>query len=296
MYAVQRALISKLQAGAGSTQEIEAHPERNLAKLLESADPLSLAYLWIAIELNCSMVVFHRREKAEGLIDGLGMLAPRYHTILDISRDSDVNSRINFMKMISKGRSNGMPGILGLPKMLAGRHAHRAGGAMAAVMPDRVIDRSEDSLGLLFGFAKYGVSFIASVGGDFYNRSIVRALRSGRFGIRPSDISAVDVSIMLDGSGICRITEYRWLERAEIKATERDFVPKSVYNISMMQNRQFNRDNAPISKVVEAYAESNFISKGYALKELEKRADFLKRAAMEGGADADLIERYHQIA
>ncbi len=263
---------------ARMSQKIRAEPGRNLIDVLKNTDTRALAYLWIAVELNYNMVVFGKNGETDTTVSALSMLVPRYHAVLDISKDNNMGSRINFMKMV-------------------GRKTGKTRGLVGSIMPDRVIDRSADSLCFLFGCAKYGISFIASVNGDFRNVSIVRALRSGRFGIRPFDMNALDISIMLDSnSNISRITEYRWLEKAEISTIEKDFVPKSINNMSMMSNGQFDNDSVIRSKVVEAYAKSNFISSNCALKELEKRADFLKRVAAGDGARTDLVERYCEIA
>jgi hypothetical protein len=63
-----------------------------------------------------------------------------------------------------------------------------------------------------------------------------------------------------------------------------------------MSGGKFDNDNAFRLKVVEAYAKSNFISSNYALRELEKRADFLKRVAAGDSTGTDLVERYCEIA
>jgi len=276
-------------------QGIELHPERNLMGVLANTEPFALAYLWIAIELNYNLVVFHICKDAKAIISALSMFVPRYHTVVDISGDKVVDSRVNFTKLITTGSEDGVLALLDLSKIPAWVRAGTTRRLIDSVMPDRIIG-PKDSLGLLFSGSKYGISFIASVSGDFYNRSIVKALRSRRFGIDPSDINAIDISIMLDGnSHICSITEYMWLERAEIKVIEKGFVPRSINNISIMSGGRFNRDSIGNSKLIEAYAKSNFISKDYALNELERRKDFLERAAISGNAKTDFIERYHEI-
>ena len=159
-------------------------------------------------------------------------------------------------------------------------------------MPDRIIERSTDSLGFLFDFPKYGTSFIASVGWDPHGRSIVKALRSRRFGVSASDINALDISIVLsDSEQICSITEYRWLERAEISTIERGFVLRSINNISIMSGGKFNGNNLQASKVIEAYARSNFVSKDCALMELDRRKGFLEKSVMGGNPGSDIVER-----
>ena len=90
---------------ARMSQKIRAEPGRNLIDVLKNTDTRALAYLWIAVELNYNMVVFGKNGETDTTVSALSMLVPRYHAVLDISKDNNMGSRINFMKMV--GRKTG---------------------------------------------------------------------------------------------------------------------------------------------------------------------------------------------
>ncbi len=284
---IERALMAqKIESAAGS----------DLVGAIGGTDPLALAYLWLAVELNYNIIAFHRSGNVGRMMDKLIQFIPRYHIVMDISRDNKVCRGINFSKLVDKEDAAGIIPCLDQIGIVNGRRK-RVRNLVDAVLPDRIIERSADSLGLLFSRSKYGTSFIASVTGDFHNRSIVKSLRSRHFGIGANEISALDISVVLDDdSSIRHITEYRWIERAEIKVIEKGFAPKAINNISIMSEKKLNEISLDASKVIESYAKSNLVSTGFALKELYRRKDFLVRIARDGSLKANPIEAYYEIA
>ena len=145
---------------AAMSQEIELHPGRSLMCVLGDTDPIVLAYLWIAVELNYGIIVFHKCNNAKAMMDAFGAFIPRYHTIIDISRDNALYGGINFTKIIGAEGWKCQLGLLNPARILMERK-EMASKPVNSTMPDRVIARSADSLGFLFGLPKYGTSFIA---------------------------------------------------------------------------------------------------------------------------------------
>lgn len=249
-------------------------------------DKAILAYLWLAIEYGCSILVLSESDTAaDRLIDALGAFVPAYKVTLDLPRQGQgLDRRLNFVSMADPSLNKAE-----LEKLIG------------KLMPDMVLLKgAELPLSRIFSLSKQGISFMAHAKGNFRNRQTARVLQSRRFGIGAKNISALDVSILLqniDGAyKISAITEYRWIEKAEIRPKE-GTIPKRMENIRIIENGHLNAGEIGSSKLIERYARSNLISKDEALADLKDRADFLERmcASDSGSNRPDSIPMYYEI-
>ncbi len=281
-------------AEMATQSERETSAVYHLINLIKSTDAHILAYLWIAIESNYNIIILDKDKTAGRFINQLSLFVPRYHTVLDFTVDNTHISRVNFLKMVHEDAPNGMLFAL-MPKVFSLRKQKTMLiKAISSVMPDRVLCSSSTHIGTLFEYSKFGVSFMASITGNFRGRSMVRTLTKD-FGIKNADMNALDITVTFDDSGIAAITEYRWIENAEVIAIAEHFIPKSVYNERIAFNNSIDPNKILESKVIENYAKSNLVSKDYAVKELKKRADYLERAVINNNTGQDFIERYYEI-
>jgi hypothetical protein len=59
--------------------------KKSLQTMKEAADTDLIAYLWLALELNYSILILGTPD-AKQFIDALGFFVPRYHTVLDLRK------------------------------------------------------------------------------------------------------------------------------------------------------------------------------------------------------------------
>lgn len=244
-----------------------AFPVRNDASvsLVELAatieDKSILAYAWMAIESNYNIIVFCNGE-SNGFVDALSAFIPNYHLVLELSSLRDpLDRRMNF---------------------------HSARRIPYGFMPARIISKNRE-ISRLFSMSKYGTSFLAQLNGDFSNKSIVRKLKKSPFSIKDNQISALDISISIKSHAIKAMTEYKWLERAETKSYNR------FENMRMIEHGRMSRHSLENSKVMANYMRLNLVNMQEAIRELERRAEFLGTLVEKAAnGTAHGIESYYE--
>jgi len=263
---------------------IKADPFSSLLEILSGgADPMVFAYLWLAVEENYNILLF-AQGKTDRHIDAISALVPWHKTTLDIpSGNAGYDRRTNFLNTQETSVALQLKG------------AER-------LVVDRIIAKNMDKkyLDLLMSLPKYGTSHIASLKADLYNKRITHALRSKPFEIKRNNIAWLDISIVLAGdegaSKIAAITEYKWLERAEIKLLGSEPGAKPFENMRMLNGNKLNLDEIYKSKIIRSYARSNLVNSDQAVEELTRRAHFLETCAIPASAKEDRrIEMYYEI-
>jgi hypothetical protein len=181
-----------------------------IAKLAKTADRMALACLWIAIEMDNILVLADNAAYAQEFIKSISTFVPFYKKVIEINNGSALDRRINFLNPVT------------LNNYLRPNYIKLIGDEV----PDRVINKNpkKSDIDGIFSLSKEGIPFIMPIFGNFVNRQTVKLLQSRRFGIRPNNIQVLDMTVMLvkgnDNFNIETITEYKWLDRGEIRIFE----------------------------------------------------------------------------
>jgi hypothetical protein len=265
--------------------------------LKKASDPYALAYLWIALELNYNILVLSKTDANE-FIDALALFIPRYYTVLDLRKNRSIDL-INFTRIADKRESNINRAKAVCAKFLPKKAEMAKENLIFSLMPDRILSNGDSPTSALFRFSKFGISFTTSISGNFRNRSIIKLLKSKPYQIRGGDINALDISILLDGDKnglyISAITEYSWLERAEMRATDQAIIAKSFQNSRIAYNRALDFDNAKKSKLAIEYARANLLDVESINEEIEKRAEFINNIENRDTSVPNPIILYNEI-
>jgi hypothetical protein len=252
--------------------------KNGLQTLKGAADTSLIAYIWLALELNYSILILGTPD-ANQFIDALGFFVPRYHTVLDL-RKGCKSDLANFVSIVEQKESK-----IDRIKRISREFVDKSAESMKkekifSLMPNRILVNDEIRMGTLFGLPKFGISLIGSLKGNFKGKGIIGLLKSRPYHIKKNDMSALDISILLDTDqeGLCisGVTEYSWLERAEFRATDQTIVAKSFRNSRMACNRRANLDNINESKLLRDYAVMNLLDQKSAMEEIKRRAEFIK--------------------
>jgi len=258
-----------------------------LAEIAESNDRKALAYIWIAVELGCNIIVFGENgADLERFVDAVSVFVPPHMNLMDLRTGRASDPRINFMGVIQTGK---------LAPQRNQRIAER-------YMPDYVISTNvrNGELNDTFALSKHGVSFISQITGDFINMPIVKALQSRPFKVEKRNIQMLDLSVFIENEGnaikLKTITEYRWLCRAEtVKYKEKSMVEYS--NMHIACNGNLDDGKALKSKVMGTYGRLSLFSEEETMEELHKRANFLSSLgdATQSVTGHHSVEMYYEI-
>lgn len=258
-----------------------------LASLLSNTvlhnNGVALSYLWVAMELNLNVLIMSNSLDTTRFTDSLSAFIPPYQTVIDTRKDHNVNNgRTNFARLLENGKglfNGGTKTIMGM-------------------MPDRVIaGNSVSETKNLFRVSKYGISFIASVNADCNSVHTVKMLQSKPFNISNNDMCMLDIVVaMKDDNTISRITEYKWVERAELIIREDDIASKRYSNMLIFDHGAINPDICA-SKVAKVYSRSNVVAIKEISNELSARAKFLSSVDkyVHGFHKHDPILMYYDI-
>ena len=227
-------------------------------------DPTAIAYLWMAVELNLNILIIG--EGVNGLINFLAGFILDYRTVLDLRDDSRSNGRINYATLSAKSRD-----FRSIREKTIG------------IFPDRVIYETENGhVNDIFAMSRYGISFMAAARCGPCN-NLVKSLLSKQFGVSNSNIHMLDIAVWAGSSGtVSKITEYKWLDRAEMIANKDRLASKRYSNMLIMGYGRVYSENLPESKVLKAYSRMNIVGKGGVRGELVARKLFVEDAMMAG--------------
>ncbi len=286
-YAEKRGTAEKVASGYHSKEDVIS----DMVKLAETTNRTTLAYLWLAVELDCNILVFSNSETAsKRFIESICQFVPTYKTVVDMRpKNRELDDRLNIINMIGANSSNVAMQLKSVQKL----------------MPDRImIDNADKNLDKLFMLSKEGISFISSIKGFPIGRSIVKMLQSRPFKVSANNIHMLDISIILkegeSGYGIHSITEYRWINRAEIKVDTDGMEAKMYRNVRIFMEGLADPTNAKSvmeSKVVKNYADYNLMDEEETAVELNKRASFLDGLVFQNRNSRECkgMEMYYEI-
>lgn len=261
----------------------------NAFAMIRSTDPKLLAFLWLAIEEKRNILIIAENNcNTNQITDLLSLFVPSFHLVQEFSYPEKLfDSRLNFISAIDEPQIN-------LKKQLD---------ATKRIFPERLIirGRANSVLKDIFPLSPFGISFVTTINGNFYNRLLVKQLLSKEFRVDRTAISYLDLvmfATLKNGiNSIQALTEYRWLEQAEIKIAERELVVKNHRGARLMDGQILDIGAARNSKTVAAHAKYNLISIEAAMQELWKKEQFLKKLDFTDPINKkpDFMEYYYAI-
>jgi hypothetical protein len=256
---------------------------------LNTDDKHILAYLWLAVEANYNILIFKPKETDESsLTEAISTFIPHYRTAINMQEDKrSFDRRINHLNIVSEKKLSVKNQIDTIQKAL----------------PDYIIAKnlSKNYLDLLFSLSIYGTSSIISINFNPNNVQIVKMLKSKHFKVKEQHIPALDICLVLekaeDSYKISKMTEYKWLSKAEMVINQDNQIYKQYENMYVIQNGIFNLANIQSCKVMQNYSNLNLIDPEDAVKELEKRVNLLQELCDIYNAKKEVksAEMYYEI-
>ncbi|MDE1827864.1 MAG: type II/IV secretion system ATPase subunit [Candidatus Micrarchaeota archaeon] len=278
-------------SGACATIRLNGRKEANISHLLgnETANFDELAYLWMAIESRANIIISGAPASGKTtLLISLLSFVPRYLRAITIEEDvnelkfySNVSSIVSLYGSRQKNYISTKEQVINALRM----------------RPDLLIvgEMRGDEAKELFAGANLGIPFFTTMHSNDSEMSLIKRLLVRPMGVDPQAISSLDISIQMRNKGVDRraigeITEYKWLSRAEILEGGMLVGDDMVKMDSIALNSAINPNLLKESKVVAAYSANNGITKPLAIKELKKRAEFLKDICLASKSTLELIE------
>ncbi len=251
-----------------------------------------LAYLWLAIETGCSIVVSGAPSSGKTtLLLALSCFVPRYQRIITIEEDVDeLRFYSNFMNSVPLQGSSGNAKVTVKDQIVNALH----------LRPDRLIvgEIRGGEAASVFSGANLGVPFMTTMHSMTDGKSLINRLQAKPMSVEPQSISMLDVAVFtrlegLNARAVCGISEYRWLSRSEIGSEKG--VEYEVSNVS--ENGRVDERDIRSAKIIEAYMAEGLIGSRQAMREFKRRVEFLNGMA-QGAQEqsiADAIASYGDI-
>ena len=261
--------------GAAATIRLGGKKGSDLKSLMtgKTVTPEGLAFLWLAIECGCNMLVAGAPASGKtSLLLALNAFVPRYQRILTVEEDvNELKFYSNFINVVSLEGSTKSTEASLKDQVINALH----------MRPERLIIgelRGDETKDVFMG-SNVGTPFMATMHSSGNGEILLNKLRAKPMSVEPFLLTMLDLSVFLmqggDSSRVIEdISEYHWLARNEINCAE-GALPKEVEIIGVLKSGELDKDALKNSKVLGQYARKNLISITAALKELRKRALFL---------------------
>lgn len=235
-----------------------------------------LAYLWMAIETGCNIVVSGAPSSGKTtLLLALSCFVPRYQRIITIEEEVDeLRYYSNFMNSVPLQGSAGNAKVTVRDQIINALH----------LRPDRLIvgEIRGGETASVFSGANLGVPFMTTMHSSTDGKALINRLQSKPMSVEPQSISMLDVAVFMRTEGLSKrkisgISEYRWLSRSEISMDD-----GAEYKISAIsQDGALEESAVKQSKALELYSKSELISGKLALKEFKRRVAFLRSISLD---------------
>jgi len=278
-------------SGACATIRLNGRKETNIEHLLSSKTTNfdELAYLWMAIEVRSNIIISGAPASGKTtMLISLLSFVPRYLRAITIEEDvnelkfySNVSSIVSLYGSKQKNSISTKEQVINALRM----------------RPDLLIvgEMRGDEAKELFAGANLGIPFFTTMHSNDSEMSLIKRLLVRPMAVDPQAISSLDISIQMSNKGVdCReigeIAEYKWLSRAEILDGGIQVGEDMVKIESVSLNSTINPNLLKESKVVGKYSANNGITKALAIRELKKRAEFLKEICSNSKSTLELTE------
>ncbi len=264
---------------------------RNMMKS-GSATAAELAYLWIAIDTGCNIVVSGAPSSGKTtLLLALSCFVPRYQRVITIEEEvNELRYYSNFMNSVPLQGSAEGARVTVKDQIVNALH----------LRPDRLIvgEIRGSEASSVFSGANLGVPFMTTMHSMADGESLIGRLQTKPMSVEPHSISMLDIAVFtrlegLKSRSLSGISEYRWLSRSEIGGDK-----GAEYSISeLYKDGAANEKAIRDSKALAEYSKNERVGRRLALQELRRREEFLTKLSLEdSGTDiASLIASYGDI-
>ncbi len=255
----------------------------------ETASAEMMAYVWMAIETGYNIVIAGAPATGKtSLLLSLLSFVPRYERVIII--EEEANELVLSSNFISSVNLNGTQ---------KGRGADMEAQVSNALhmRPDRLVIgelRGAETRDV-FSAANLGVPFMATMHSNTYGQSLIERLTTKPMSVEPEAVHSLDMALFMKrsnlyGRSIDRITEYKWITRAETKI---ESIGSNAYEqTDIFAHDGQTPDALKRSKVLDGYAEKRLMTARRARSELTKRKDYLEDAIARGAEIEEAIQQY----
>ena len=249
----------------------------DLSHIIENklAAPDILAYLWLAIESRCNIIVSGAPPSQRSLLlNTLNAFIPSNEPAIMISEDAN------------EIKGTGICNITSLYGSKYNSTTSKENVLNALRMrPARIIVneiRAEEAKHLFMG-ANTGVSFATTMCSDGEGAQIVKKLLEKPMCVSTKNIGSLDIVVSMQHidtarQAISSVSEYRWLSRAEInegaKIGEEDMVQVK----EIMKEHKIDKVALKESKLIACYSRTRGITNEDSLEEFERRAKLIEKS------------------
>ncbi|MGC8538097.1 MAG: ATPase, T2SS/T4P/T4SS family [Candidatus Micrarchaeia archaeon] len=283
----------KAEADGGGVLAIRLNGGRRFGidRLLKegTATPEMLAYMWMAIEVGYNIIIAGAPASGKtSMLLSLLSFVPRYDRVIVIEEEAnELVLSSNFMNSTN----------------LNGSSKHNSASLEAQVInalhlrPDRIVIgelRGAETRNV-FSAANLGVPFMATMHSNIDGHALIERLTTKPMSVEPEALHSLDVALFMKHSdaykrSIDRITEYRWVTRAE--ADMQDTGSRTYEQLDIFADGKLANEVIKSSKVVRKYSDMMVVSRKKAISELSDRAEYLIAAASKGKDMDGAIQEY----
>jgi len=280
----------KPYAVSGAAASIRIGGKKNIdikrLMLLNTATPEILAYLWLAMDARCNIIISGAPSSGKTtLLVSLSALLPRSERIVTIEEDAnEIKYFGNFTNVVQLQGSK-KSAVTTKDQIINALH----------LRPDRLIlgEIRGSEASEVFAGSNIGIPFMTTMHSSGNGSYIISRLGAKPMSVDESLVSMLDITVFMKQSSfntrvIDSIDEYKWLSRNEISAEAGE-----LYTVDeIAKSNTLNSKSIGASKVIERYANMHGIKTGSAVKELKNREAFLS-AMKNSNEDAyEYIEKY----
>jgi flagellar protein FlaI len=248
-----------------------------------------LAYMWMTIEVGYNVVIAGAPATGKtSMLLSLLSFVPRYNRVIIIEEEAnELTLSSNFIGSVNlNGTSNGK-GANMEAQVVNALH----------LRPDRLVigELRGPETRNVFSSANLGVPFMTTMHSNINEQALVERLTTKPMSVEPEALHSLDVALFMRRTdlykrSIDRITEYKWITRAE---TEMEKTAGKTYEpVNLFAPGALLQDGLKSSKVIERYAESRLITARKARLELSKRVDYLDDAVAKHADMDKAIQEY----
>ncbi len=251
----------------------------------------TLAYLWLAMDAGLNILIAGPPASGKTtLMSALLSFVPRSERMITIEEEvNELKAKIDINNTVELYGSRYMGAITTTREQVINALRMR---------PDRLIigELRGAEAQELFAGASLGVPFMTTMHSNAGGMDIVKKLVIKPMAVQAGAISSLDLALYMKQTDLSRrllsaVYEYRWLSKAEVMelgsvVSETDSVDVS----AAVENGVLDRSALQKSKTVEAFSRKKGISPRLVMKELDKRAAYLRELYAAHSDSATLAE------
>ena len=236
--------------------------------MLKQTKPEILSYLWLAIENGNNLLFYSETETSKNhvLVDFANFI-PTWKRLLAVNMENNELKKRRTTASLTTNKNYSFNELKNLIHF----------DIDALILPDIHKRNMQNFIQL----CNYGLSLLATC--DVLNtyKPLITQMRDKPIRLQLNDISLIDLAIFIkrNKEGFDRIhsiTEYNWLNKAEIDYNSENNFENHFKTKRILENDLLDANKFKDSKVIKSYSDSYLITKNDCLDELDKRTEFLK--------------------